>query len=235
MADPVALPDLVAHAGAVMTERDGRPVPAHYGSPAGELAVCVTGVGLALRSDLVNLSVTAAPRALAQLVKRTLDRQIAPGGAALEAGAWWCMSSDAHELVLISRSGAAARLVRALRHEVVRLPDAELTDHSEERVILCVVGRRAGRVLEGLGVFGPAGDPRGVPPFLPVSLDGRQVTWLLQAETAALAMVDAASAAATWRAIDDAGRPYGISCVGIESIDRYLLTERASHRGITLL
>lgn len=34
------------HAGAVMTNRAGSSVPAHCGSAAAELAVCVSGVGL---------------------------------------------------------------------------------------------------------------------------------------------------------------------------------------------
>ena len=50
-----ALRDLEARlerAGAEMVERNGAHVPLHFGSAAGELAVCTAAVGLALRPDL---------------------------------------------------------------------------------------------------------------------------------------------------------------------------------------
>src|SRR3954468_15607148 len=100
MSETLALPDLLRHAGAVMTERDGHPVPAHYGSAPGELAVCVRSVGLAVRSDLVAVSGAASPAGLDRLIERELGHSIAMGGAALEAGAWWCRSYD--ELVLVA-------------------------------------------------------------------------------------------------------------------------------------
>jgi hypothetical protein len=79
------------------------------------------------------------------------------------------------------------------------------------------------------------GDPRDAAPFTATSVHGHRVSWLLQADNAALAVVNAGSAAAVWQAIDDRNRPHRISCVGIESIDRYLLTERAARRHTTLL
>ena len=42
-------------AGATMVARHGWWVAAHFGSPAGELALCETAVGLADRSDLGKL------------------------------------------------------------------------------------------------------------------------------------------------------------------------------------
>src|SRR4051794_3648856 len=106
----LALPHLLSSAGAVMTVRDGQPIAAHYGSAAGELAVCVRGVGLAVRADLAVLSITATPRALAHLSDRVLRRALAPGGAALESGAWWCRRANSDELVVIRPPPAAARL-----------------------------------------------------------------------------------------------------------------------------
>ncbi len=235
MAESFALPDLVRHAGAVMTSRSGREVPAHYGSAAGELAVLVRGVGLAVRPDLVNLSIVGVQRALDQLVTKALGHGLAPGGAVFEGGAWWCRSADDSELVLLCHPGTADRLVRALRHEITLFANVELRDRSEMRVIINLLGPRARSVLDALGVFGAAGDPRGAAPFAVTSLRGNPVRWLLQADTSALAVVDREHAAAAWQALDDAGRSHGISCVGIESIDRYQLVERTTRSRIRLL
>lgn len=50
------LTDVLQIAGAVMTTRYGRPVAANFGSAAGELAVCVNGVGVCDRSELSVLA-----------------------------------------------------------------------------------------------------------------------------------------------------------------------------------
>lgn len=235
MAGTLALPDLLRHAGAVMTQRDGWPVAAHYGSAAGELAVCVSGVGLAVRADLATFTIEAKPEAADRLLDRVLGHGLVPGGASLEAGAWWCRSAGAEELTVICPRSMAARLVRTLSHEITRIAHADMVDRWEDRVVLGVIGRKTIGVLEALEVFGAAGDPRRASPCTTTALAGHAVTWLLQADTAALAVVELDGAAAAWQALDDAGRPHGISCVGIEAIDRYCLTTRASRTGITLL
>jgi glycine cleavage system aminomethyltransferase T len=214
MPETVMLP---GQAGAVMTQRRGRPAPAHYGSVAAELAVCIARVGLAVRTDLAVLSVAASRRGLDLLVARVVGQPLAAGGAVLEAGTWWCRSDD--EVVVVCPWARAARL----RREVRRLTGGTLTDLSESRVVLGVVGRRAGAVLAELGVFGPERDPRAVSPFSSVAVAGRDTWWLLEGATSALAIVDAAGAADVWRALDAAGRPYGMGSVGLDSIDRYVL------------
>src|SRR3954470_14840814 len=151
----LALPHLLSSAGAVMTVRDGRPIAAHYGSAAGELAVCVRGVGLAVRADLSVVSLTGS--AHARVSDRVLGLTLAPGGAALEAGSWWCRRTTAEELVVIGRRAATARLVRSLRHDVGRFANVGLTDRSEDRVVLNLVGRRTPALLRDLGAFGAAG------------------------------------------------------------------------------
>jgi hypothetical protein len=55
-----------------MTKRGGRSVPAHYGSAATELSVCVTGVGLADRSDLAIASLTAPAHEIDEALTRFL-------------------------------------------------------------------------------------------------------------------------------------------------------------------
>jgi len=47
--------------GAVMAERNGRWLPAHFGSAAAEETVCLRGVGMSDRFDRSTLEVTGAP------------------------------------------------------------------------------------------------------------------------------------------------------------------------------
>lgn len=235
MPEVLALHDLLRQAGAVMTQRGGRPVPAHYGSAATELTVCVTGVGLADRSDLAVLSVAASHRGLDRLLARVLGHGIAPGGAVLEAGAWWCRSAAGSEVVVLCPHSRVGRLKAALRHDIGRLTSGTLTDLSESRFVLNLIGRRASAVLTDLGVYGPLGDPRQAPPFAEVRVRGHQVSWLLEEPTGALAIVDEDGAGEVWRAVELAGRPHGIHCVGLDSIDRYIVVERAKRRAASLL
>jgi glycine cleavage system aminomethyltransferase T len=235
MPEVLALPDLLRQAGAVMTHRGGQPVPAHYGSATTELTVCVTGVGLAHRSDLAVLSVAASPAALDRLLARIPGQSIAPSGAVLEAGAWWCRSGTAAEVVVLCPHARASRLKTVLRHDLGRLTNGTLTDYSESRFVLNIIGRRAGAVLAALGVYGPAGDAREAAPFTEVPVRGHQVAWLLEEPAGALAIVDAGSAAEVWQAVELAGRRHGIHCVGLESIDRYAMLERAKRSAASLI
>ncbi len=226
MAETLALPDLLRHAGAVMTQRGGRAVPAHFGSAAGELSVCVRGVGLALRSDLGTVSVTGSARSLDQLLSRSLGHGIAVGGAALEAGAWWCRPRE-DEILLICREDRGQRLVASLGREVARFTSATLSKHGEDQIVLEIVGGRTDRLLADLGVVG---DPRDASPVVEAPVAGCPATWVLQSDRGALAVVAATDAPAAWQCIDDLGRPHGISCIGIESLERYMLLERAAGR-----
>lgn len=227
MSEDLALRDLLRRAGAVMTWRGGRAVPAHYGSAATELTVCVTGVGLADRADLAVLSVTASPRSLDGLLARLLGHGVAPGGAVLEAGAWWCRSSRT-EVVVVCPHLRVERLRAGLRHAVGRLTTGTLTDLSDARRVFCVIGRGAGAVLASLGVYGPTGDPRAAAPFSRLSVRGQDVAWLLEAPTCALAIAEPDRAADVWQGIELAGRPFGIHRVGLDAIDRFRVAERGA-------
>ena len=235
MHEALALPDLLRQAGAVMTQRGGRAVPAHYGSATTELTVCLTGVGLADRSDLAVLSVAASERGLDRLLARVLGHGIAPGGAVLEAGAWWCRPAAGGEVLVLCPRLRSERLKAALRHDVGRLTNGTLFDLSDARFVLGVTGRRAAAVLAELGVLGPAGNPRDTTPFTEAPVGGHDVAWLLEQPTAALAIVDAAHAGEVWQAVELAGRAQNIHCVGLDALGRYVVVERLARRSAGLL
>jgi glycine cleavage system aminomethyltransferase T len=205
----------------------GRAVVAHYGSAAGELAACVSAVGLACRSELATLQLDGPPAQLRQLSQRLAASEVAPGGAALSGGAWWCAPSPERMLVLCDASHGD-RLHAVLRARVARRSAVTLTDRSADLAALAVMGRRARPLLAQLGVYGKSGDPRDVPPLRTHTSAGAEVVWLLESDDKALAVMAAADAPAVWHAIERAGRPYGLCAVGQEALARYALIRRIS-------
>jgi glycine cleavage system aminomethyltransferase T len=212
----------------VFASRGGHPTAINFGSPAGELAVCVSAVGIVDRSDLTQLVVSAPPRQLARLVERLTGLQLAPGGALEAAGAWWCAAS-AERVIVISEHVAAGRLRARLRTEALRHASLTVEDRSPRWAAIELVGRRTPKVLHALGAFGDSGDIRQAQPFATGTLDGVGLTWLLESDRRALALVPRADAGTVWRAIEEAGRHYGLSCVGQEAASRYRLLERTAH------
>jgi len=220
---------VLTQAGAVFSRRDGHPTVIHYGSPAGELAVCVSAAGLVDRSALSKLVVHAPAAQLSQLTLRLAGGTLAPGGALHAAGAWWCaMAAD--RIVVLSEPGIAVRLQARVRDHAVRCAALTVDDRSSDWAAFELVGRTAAPVLKALGAYGRSGDPRDVPPFTAASVAGADGHWLLESDRRALLLVPAESAADVWRAIERTGRPFGISCVGLEAASRYALLERGAAR-----
>ncbi len=88
------------------------------------------------------------------------------------------------------------------------------------------MGRQAGEVLARLGVYGATGDPRSVAPVSSCRVAGVEVTWLLQSDHRALALMSHRDAPTVWHALHAVGRPFGICAVGQEAIARYTLLAR---------
>jgi glycine cleavage system aminomethyltransferase T len=219
------LQTVLRQAGAVFSGREGRPVAVHFGSPAGELAVCVRAVGIVDRSELSKLTIEAPRLQLRLLTSRLIGATVAPGGAVQAAGAWWCAASEESVTVLCEQS-VARRLQDRVREHAVHYAALSVRDRTPELAAIELLGPATGTLLATLGVYGEAGDPRSVPPFTAATTADCEVRWLLESDRRALALVPSASAAEMWKAIERAGRPYGISCVGIEAARRYALLDR---------
>jgi glycine cleavage system aminomethyltransferase T len=116
--------------GATMVERHGRRVAAHFGSPAGEEAVCLKSVGLADRSDRTTLSlrgdVDAALLALADLGER----------------AWSSYAGSDRALVRCEHADASACL-----QALAAVPDIGVRDASAEYAAIALIGPNADPVL----------------------------------------------------------------------------------------
>jgi glycine cleavage system aminomethyltransferase T len=219
-----SLPSLLRQAGAVFARRGGHETAIHYGSPAGELAVCVRAVGLVDRSDLTKLMVEAPAAQLRQLIHRLTGTTVAPGGALLAGGAWWCAATPQQLYVLCERP-LGDRLQRSLQAQALR--HVEVSDRSQSLAAFGVLGRGTTDVLRALGALGECGDPRLVRPFSERVLAAGPARVLLESDRQALLLVAEDRAGELWLAIERAGRSFGLSCVGLEAARRYALIERA--------
>lgn len=198
----------------------------NFGSAAAELAVCVRAVGLVDRSDLSKLVLEAPPAQLAALTSRLVGGHAVSAGGVLSAGgAWWCGEAPGR-VVVLSDPDTGSRLRQRLRADAVRYVTTTVRDVSADVAAIGLLGRNADKVLRALGAFGESGDPRAVQPFAPGSVDGIPAWWLLQSDRRALALVPRERAGEAWLALERAGRPFGISCVGQEAACRYTLLER---------
>ena len=202
----------------------------HFGSAAAELAVCVRAVGLVDRSELSKLVLEAPPAQLAALTSRLVGDTVSPGGVLSAGNAWWCGDAPGRVIVL-SDPRTGSRLRERLHVDARRFVTTTVRNTSAELAAIGLLGRAADQVLRALGVFGEAGDPRAVAPFAHGSIAGIPASWLLQSDRQALALVPRERAGEAWLAIERAGRPFGISCVGHEAASRYALLERT--RGAT--
>jgi glycine cleavage system aminomethyltransferase T len=216
---------VLQRAGAVLATRGGRPVAMNFGSAAAELAVCVRAVGLVDRSELSMLVLEAAPAQLAALTSRLVGDTVAPGGVLSAGNAWWCGDASGRVIVLTDPD-TGARLHERLHVDARRFAGITARDASAELAAIGLLGRSASDVLRALGAYGEAGDPRAVAPFTHGQIAGIPASWLLQSDRRALALVPQEHAGEAWLAIERAGRPFGISCVGFEAACRYALLER---------
>jgi hypothetical protein len=207
----------------VFAPHPGRPVAVNYGSAAGELAACVSAVGVADRADLTMLVLEASPDQMGPLISRLAGGSVAPGGARFSGGAWWCAVSR-ERVVVVCEHRQGDRLHAQLHAHAAQQPTLRVEDQTADWAAIEVVGRYADRVLRELGVYGASGDPRQAQPLTAHA----GALWLLESDFRALALVPQTNASAVWRAIERAGRRFGICAVGQDAIMRYGLIRRTA-------
>jgi glycine cleavage system aminomethyltransferase T len=219
---------VLLEAGAVLAPHHGSTVALSYGSAAGELAACVSGVGIASRSEMTKLELRAPRHNLERVLEALLDRPLLPRGIVMSgAGGWFRI--DEGRLVALCDREHGERLRGRLEFWTMRDSALTLHDRTDEWGAIAVVGRRAEEVLRDLGVYGPGGDPRSVPPITRAA-DDPGTAWLLCGEDYALALMPAASAPASWRRITASGRRWRICAVGHDALLRYRVLERPGSR-----
>ena len=217
---------VLRRAGAVLATRDGRSVAINFGSAAAELAVCVRAVGLVDRSELSKLVVEAPPAQLAALTSRLVGDPVVTRGRAVAPATPGGAATRPSRVIVLSDPATGSRLRERMQADAAAVCDHDSADASAELAAIGLLGRGADKVLRALGAFGESGDPRAVAPFAHGSIADIPASWLLQSDCRALALVPSARAGEAWLAIERAGRPFGISCVGHDAACRYALLER---------
>jgi glycine cleavage system aminomethyltransferase T len=216
---------IVRRAGGVLASRQGASVVVNYGSAAGELAACVSAVGMADCSELTKLELAGPADAVAAVVRAAAGEALAPGGALAAGEAWWC-AAGSERVIVLCEPWSADRLRDRLEPCLAGHPTVWIGDRSAEWCAISVVGRRAMEVLRALGVYGPSGDPRQTPPFAAGTAGKARALWLLESDRRALALVSHGQAGLAWQAIERAGRERGIRYVGQDAVARYALLDR---------
>ena len=195
--------------------------------PAGELAACVSRVGLADRSDLVKLALSGSPQTLERADRRADGRHAGnraarcapepPGGARSVPSRWWRSPSPR------PATGSAPRASHDRSSSVAggRGPLRRM-ERDPGRRPPC--RRRAGRARR---LWVRRATPAQWPRSAAIAIAGARVTWLLQSDHRALAVMSHREAPAVWRALNAAGRPFGICAVGREALARYSLLARS--------
>lgn len=215
-----ALEETLDAAGAAFVTRGSGRVAAHFGSAAGEMAVCRCGVGVADRSDMAKHELRGAPHAVSAVVERLAGTRPAPGRAVRAAGAWWCPVTR-HRVLVLADAGARAGLGRRLAAAAAERPGASTIDLSDDYAAIALVGPRATRVARDGGVLGAVAPAGGFWPRAG-ALGGHPAPVLLLCEAAdrLLLLVPDAHARAAWAHLMRAGRPYGATCVGRDALER---------------
>jgi glycine cleavage system aminomethyltransferase T len=145
-----------------------------------------------------------------------------PRPGALRLGGWWCAAA-ADRVIVLCEPERRAKLLDLLRATARRRPSLRVDDVTTQLSAIAVVGRSTMRVLLGLGALGPGSDPRTVAPFTGLRIAGADVSVLLQSDRSALLLVGAADGDRVWHAVERAGRPFGMGCVGLEALERFAL------------
>jgi glycine cleavage system aminomethyltransferase T len=200
-----AVDAVLERAGATMVDRSGHAVPLHFGSSAGELAACSVAVGEVEPVEHVTVLLTG-----------TL---IAPGSAAVRDGAVWCASAP-DRLLVVGDGRLRTELATRIARVVWRHPAVTCARLGEEVAGFELLGPHADDTLAALGIpctYGPA--------VQHATVAGAPITVVRRSWARALVLAGAAEAVAVWAAIDRAGAPFGITCVGADAVARFRFVE----------
>ena len=206
--------------GATLQRRHGRMVAAHYGSVATEMAVCLKGAGLALRSDLEAVEIRGDPVALAEGLTSSLDALPPVTGEALFVGGVWVGRLAAGHAIIIGSPLALDRSLRALRSTLVRAIECGSRDST---AVVSIVGPRAQDLLGATG-FTPGAGSR----VESLRIEETDVVVLDQAPVWFTVTCPAAALGSVWHGLLSAGSEFGAMPVGCDAIDRLTASHRFS-------
>ena len=210
--DTGTVPMVCLAAGAQLGERDGHVVAALYGSVHGEIAACMSHVGLADRSDLGTLELRGGQPPLDRaLATRLGDPPPAAGTARRQRGVWYLRTEGRRVLLVGAHSALAALPPIGAGSDHA---DLVLRDIGATIAIISIVGPRAGRLLVAAGL----------PTDLAIGAIGRDpgdasiVAIVRESQRRVLVLVRAPDVDAVWARFLHAGEPLGAAFVGCDAL-----------------
>src|SRR3954453_14186058 len=106
------LADSLRQAGAGMVPRPGHEVAGNYGSATAELAACVSAAGVAIRSDLDVLELTAKAEWLQDALSDAVGGVPLTAGWAVDTGSAWCAMVEDDRALVVRAPGEIASWLR---------------------------------------------------------------------------------------------------------------------------
>ncbi len=207
-----SVPEVCLAAGAQLGERDGHVVVALYGSTHGEIAACMTHVGLADRSDVGTLEVRGGRSPLDRaLAARLGDPPPAAGTARRQRGVWY-LRLDTRRTLIVGAHGVLSGLA-PLGTSSDRA-DLVTRDISDSIATVSVVGPRAARLLTAAGLpgdleIGAIGRDPG---------DASVIAILRESQRSVLILVRTLAINAFWGRLLPVGEPLGAAMVGCDAL-----------------
>jgi glycine cleavage system aminomethyltransferase T len=206
-----AVPQIRHAAYAILHDRDGHAVVAHYGSVSAEIAVCMKSVGLIDHSDYGVLELRGDPELLDQALVAHFDSPLPTRSARRLHTVWYLRLSQRrillvgpHEALASGRPIAGGGDRRNVTHR----------DLGTSFAIVEVLGPRAARLLAAAGLHGklPVGGVGAA------AGDNDVVAILRESERRYLALVPADAAESFWARLLTAGEPLGAAFVGCDAL-----------------
>jgi glycine cleavage system aminomethyltransferase T len=212
MTNTGSVPEVCRAAGAQLGERDGHVVVALYGSTHGEIAACMTHVGLADRSDLGTLELRGGQAPLDRaLAARLGDPPPAPATARRQRGVWY-LRVDPRRALIVGPHGVLAGLPPiGERGDHADLVSRDITDAI---AMISVIGPRTARLLVAAGL----------PGNLAIGAIGRDpqdpsvVAIVRETQRRVLILVRAPAIEAAWARLLGVGDPLGATFVGCDAL-----------------
>jgi glycine cleavage system aminomethyltransferase T len=211
------LADSLRQAGAVMVHRDGHEVAGNYGSAAAELSACLSSAGVAIRSDLDVLELTAKPEWLQDALSDAVGGVPLTSGWAVNTGRAWCAMVTDERALVVGGPREIATWQRLAKGRAIRAGHSiGSAERTAETTAMTLVGP------ELLPLLMRAGLPTDVPVggVSEARFAGGDTVLLRQRAERCLLFVSRELAEDAWGALLTAGHPLDVALVGIEALER---------------
>ncbi|MEA2220142.1 MAG: hypothetical protein QOJ35_2768 [Solirubrobacteraceae bacterium] len=208
-----SVPETCLAASAVLHDRDGHTVVAHYGSVPGEMAVCMKSVGLADHSDYGVFELRGNRELLDRaLTARIGDPPLETGSGRRLCGVWYLRMDARHTLLVGPHAALRSGATIGRRRDRSDMPNRDI---GASMATVGIVGPRAARLLASAGLPGDE---------LPIGAIGADagdrsiVAILRESQRRYLALVRADAADGFWARLLTAGEPLGAAFVGYDAL-----------------